>query len=77
MDGRFTTSPGKAFLRIRFYLWPGRGAPIETNFKQEVVQALKALDPSYGDWMVAVNYEAEKKSTPLSSVAVRKKGARK
>jgi small-conductance mechanosensitive channel len=77
MDGRFTTSPGKAFLRIRFYLWPGRGAPIETNFKQEVVQALKALDPSYGDWMVAINYEAEKKSTPLSSVAVRKKGARK
>lgn len=61
-EGRFRTSSGKEFLRVKFCLWPGRGGPIETTFKQEVVQALKAIDTSYGEWMVTVNYEVEKKS---------------
>ena len=61
IEGRIKTSSGKEFLRVKFRLWPGRGAPIETVFKQEVNYALKALDPNYQDWMVTVNYEVERK----------------
>jgi small-conductance mechanosensitive channel len=65
IEGRLKTSSGKEFLRVKFRLWPGRGTPIETIFKQEVVYALKALDPNYQDWMVTVNYEVERKSASL------------
>jgi small conductance mechanosensitive channel len=65
VEGRMKTESGKAFLRVKFRLWPGRGAPIETIFKQEVVHGLKALDPNYQDWMVTVNYEVERKSASL------------
>ena len=65
IEGRMKTASGKAFLRVKFRLWPGRGAPIETIFKQEVVYSLKALDPNYQDWMVTVNYEVERKSASL------------
>jgi len=61
IEGRVKTSSGKEFLRVKFRLWPGRGSPIETVFKQEVYYALKALDPNYQDWMVTVNYEVERK----------------
>jgi len=61
IEGHVKTSSGKEFLRVKFRLWPGRGAPIETVFKQEVNYALKALDPNYQDWMVTVNYEVERK----------------
>ncbi len=65
MEGRMKTESGKEFLRVKFRIWPGRGAPIETVFKQEVVYALKSLDPNYQDWMVTVNYEVERKSVSL------------
>jgi small-conductance mechanosensitive channel len=59
------TSDGKEYKRIIFKIWPGRGAPIEVSFKQELYQEIKALDPGYGDWMISVNYEIEKvKKTP-------------
>jgi len=61
IQGRIKTSSGKEFLRVKFRIWPGRGAPIETNFKQEVVQSLKEIFPPYADWMVTVNYEVEEK----------------
>ena len=61
IEGRVKTSSGKEFLRVKFRLWPGRGAPIETVFKQEAFYSLKALDPNYQDWMVTVNYEVERK----------------
>ena len=61
IEGRVKTSSGKEFLRVKFRLWPGRGTPIETVFKQEVFYSLKALDPNYQDWMVTVNYEVERK----------------
>ena len=66
-EGIQTTASGRNFLRVKFRLWPGRGGPIETAFKQEVVQALKSIDASYSDWMVAVNYEVERKSHSLLS----------
>lgn len=60
-EGVQTTSSGRTYLRVKFRIWPGRGGPIETGFKQEVVQALKAIDPNYSDWMVSINYEVEQK----------------
>ena len=65
IEGRIKTQSGKEFLRVKFRLWPGRGAPIETFFKQEIVFALRALDPNYQDWMVTVNYEVERKTLSL------------
>ncbi len=53
------TSDGKKYKRIIFKIWPGRGAPLETTFKQELFQEIKTLDPGYGDWMISVNYEIE------------------
>ena len=65
IEGHIKTSSGKEFLRVKFRLWPGRGTPIETVFKQEVFYSLKALDPNYQDWMVTVNYEVERKIVSL------------
>ncbi len=59
------TSSGRTFMRVKFRIWPGRGAPIETNFRQEVIQALRAIDSSFADWMVAVNYEVEQTTHQL------------
>jgi len=56
------TGAGKRFLRVKFRIWPGRGAPIETSFKQDVVQALKEIDASYADWKVSINYEVQKRA---------------
>lgn len=66
VEGRVKTISGKEFLRIEFRTWPGRGGPVETALKQEIPYALKALDPTYQDWMVTVNYEVEKKLATLS-----------
>jgi small-conductance mechanosensitive channel len=60
IEGVIKTAPGKEILRIKFRIWPERGAPIETLFKQELIQRFKIVDPSYSDWMVSVNYEVEK-----------------
>lgn len=62
IEGKETTKSGKTYLRVKFRLWPGRGDLIEKTFKPEIVQALRAMDPNYADWMVAVNFEVEKKS---------------
>lgn len=53
------TSSGKSYFRVKFRIWPGRGAPIETAYKQELLQALKKIDNDYADWMIAVNYEVQ------------------
>lgn len=63
--GPFTTSAGKTYLRIKFRIWPGRGAPLEGVFRQDMLQALKSLVPDYADWMVSVNYEVETFIAPL------------
>ena len=67
IEGRFETQSGKEFLRIKFRIWPGRGAVVETTLKQEILQELKGIDPNYADWMVAVNYEVETKSAEIST----------
>ena len=60
IKGTIHTSTGKDFLRVKFRIWPGRGAPIETTFRQELTQSLRTLDAAYADWMISVCYEVEK-----------------
>lgn len=52
-----STPAGRVFVRVKFRIWPGRNAPIETAYKQEIVQTLKILDPEYAEWMVSINNE--------------------
>jgi small-conductance mechanosensitive channel len=66
IEGRMKTSSGKEYLRIEFRIWPGRGSPIETALKQEILYELKVLEPNYQDWMVTMNYEVGKKILRLS-----------
>jgi small-conductance mechanosensitive channel len=61
-EGVLATAAGRRFLRVKFRIWPGRGGPIETAFKAEVLSRLKAIDSDYADWMVAINYEVEQKT---------------
>jgi small conductance mechanosensitive channel len=46
------------FVRVHFKIWPGQGSLIENTFRQEVVKAMRALDPKYADWQVPVTYRA-------------------
>jgi small conductance mechanosensitive channel len=53
------TDAGYRYVRVKFRIWPGQNALIEGHVRQALVQALRGLDPAYGDWMVAVHYRAE------------------
>lgn len=64
-EGHQTTSAGRRFLRVKFRIWPGRGGPIENDFRKELLDGLKKLDPTYADWMVAVSYEIERRPVRL------------
>jgi small-conductance mechanosensitive channel len=46
------------YLRVQFKIWPGQGTLIETTFRSRAVDAMKALEPNYADWMVTVTYRA-------------------
>ena len=58
--GPVETVPGGGwdFLRVHFKIWPGQGSLIETTFRQQMVSAMKNLDPNYADWQVPVTYRA-------------------
>lgn len=62
VEGRQHTRAGKLFLRVKFRIWPGRGGPLETLFKQELVKAMQAIEPTFTDWMVSVLYETERRN---------------
>jgi len=64
ITGPHTTSVGKTYMRIKFRIWPGRGAPLEGFFRQDMLQAIKRVVPDYADWMVSVNYEVESYVAP-------------
>jgi len=49
---------GWNFLRVKFTIWPGQGSLVETNFRQQMANALKVIDPAYADWMVTITYRA-------------------
>jgi hypothetical protein len=48
---------GWNYVRVQFKIWPGQTL-IETAFRPQIVNAMKALDPNYADWMVPVTYRA-------------------
>lgn len=62
IEGVQETSAGYSYLRVKFRIWPGQGVLVETTVKQNVLQVLRALDPAYADWMIAVHYRAEPRS---------------
>ena len=47
------------FLRVKFRLWPGQGALIETSFKQRIILLMKQHYQEYADWMITVTYKVE------------------
>ncbi len=49
---------GWSYYRVHFKIWPGQGTLIENAFRQQVTRAMKAMDPAYADWQVAVTYRA-------------------
>lgn len=59
VEGRRETRGEYSYLRIKFRIWPGQGAVLESAVKAAVTQSLKKLDEQYGDWMVTVYYRAE------------------
>ena len=58
-EGRKTAGSRRRFLRVKFRIWPGRGAAIENEFRKETLDALKKLDENYADWMVSIHFEVE------------------
>jgi small-conductance mechanosensitive channel len=54
-----TTASGKRFVRIQFKIWPGRGAPIETTYRQDMLASVKKLNPQYMDSWISINYEVD------------------
>lgn len=57
--GRQRLDSGKEFLRLKFRIWPNRGGPIETTFRQELEAELARENPDYKPWMISVTYETE------------------
>jgi small-conductance mechanosensitive channel len=47
------------YQRVKFRLWPGESAIIETTFKQRVIDFIKKLYPNYADWMITIAYRVE------------------
>ena len=55
-DVEMAESGGWSFVRVHFKIWPGQGNLIETTFRQQMVNAMKAFQPDYADWRVPVTY---------------------
>lgn len=72
IEAASSTPSGRSVLRVKFRIWPGRTAPIEGVYKQEVVQTLKQTDPDYADWMVTVNNEISEAPRPIQPFRTRR-----
>ena len=46
-------------LRVKFRIWPGQVALIETSFKQRVILLMKQLNQEYPEWMITVTFKVE------------------
>jgi moderate conductance mechanosensitive channel len=47
------------YLRVKFRIWPGQNALIETTFKQRVSALMKGFKLEYADWMITVTNRVE------------------
>lgn len=56
------------YVRVRFKIWPGQGALIETTFRQRVLRAMRAFDPNFADWQVPVSYRAQPAAVSVAGV---------
>lgn len=54
---------GFRYIRTKLRLWPGQQAAVETAFRQRALHALRALDPSYADWMITITYRTPAERT--------------
>lgn len=59
LEGWTKTSMGNHYYRVKFRIWPGRGQPLETTFKNMLCQSIAQHVPEFQDWMVAVNYQVD------------------
>jgi small conductance mechanosensitive channel len=48
---------------LKFRVWPNRGAPLETTFRQELEAALKQENAEFQPWMIAIAYEIGDRDT--------------
>ena len=64
ITGPHETMDGKTYMRIKFRIWPGRGAPIEGFFREALLQAAQTIAPDYAQWMISVTYEVERYTPP-------------
>ncbi len=71
-----STPVGRVFVRVKFRIWPGRSGPIESAYKQEMVETLKILDPEYADWMVSINTEVSETTTAIRPFRMPRGGSR-
>lgn len=60
-EGRIKLASGKEILRLKFRIWPNRGAPIETAFNQELTAEIRRHDAEFQPWMIAISYEVEER----------------
>ncbi len=60
---------GWTYFRVHFKIWPGQGALIEVTFRQQVLKALREIDPTYAEWQVPVTYRAQAVSRAMGSAA--------
>ena len=63
--GKYRTASNKEYLKIKFRIWPGQGTVLENNFRRELIESLKKIDPKFSDYMLVLNYEVESKKTSL------------
>jgi small conductance mechanosensitive channel len=47
------------YLRIKFRIWPGQVALIETSFKQRIILMMRQLYQEYAEWMIIVTFKVE------------------
>lgn len=69
-----TTGPqrlesGRDYLRLKFRIWPNRGGPIETTFRQELEAELKKEHADYQAWMISIAYEIETRAAARLALA--------
>jgi small conductance mechanosensitive channel len=58
--GKIQATPGNwNYLRVRFVIWPGQNAIIDTVFRSQMVNTMKTFDSTYADWQVVVTYRAQ------------------
>lgn len=55
----------RVYTRVKFRIWPGRGAPIENVYKSEIVAIFKKIEPDYEPWMVSINNEIDEKPVAI------------